>query len=818
MSHHFQPDAAPHRHPPMTMTPIAHAVRLALCSALLVGTAILIPAMAQSTADAPVRTEAARQYNIAGGTLDQVIGRFGREAGALVVIDPELTAGLQSDGLRGSYSVRAGLDAILGTHRLEAVSGTNGGYRLRRVAPSVSTLPAVTVSAVAVTDLPPAYAGGQLARGGSLGLLGTQDVMDTPFSTVNYTAELLEDQQARTLADVVVNDASVRMTTGSGGFDDTFQIRGFAVGAGDVGFNGLYGLISSSRVPAQIVERAELLKGPGALVNGMPPGGSVGGSINTLTKRANDVPLTRLTTTYQSESNVDLHLDIGRRFGEDNAWGVRFNGLVRDGEGSVDGNNQKATLGALALDYRGSKLRWSLDVITQRDDSDNYRPQISLSNLTGVIPAPPDARTNFFPGTSLQQSDSTIATRVDYDFTESLSGFAAIGYRDGHTEQIFPTTTPVLANGNFSATSSFYDSYSKTRSAAAGLRWRFDTAGVKHNVSVGVNQLWQETGFASLVQPGTVPSNIYNPVPILPVTVFRSAPGRASETTFSSFAISDTMSFANDRLLLTLGARDQTVDSKGWTPTTGVPTTPYKANSVTPIAAIVFKPVNNVSVYGNYTAGLSRGSVVGTGYNNTGAVLAPFKSEQYEGGIKVDWGRITTTASLYQITRPALQDDTSTTPLKTRGYFGEQRNRGLELTAYGELQQGLRGMASVAFVEPTLTSTQGGANQGNDAAGVPDTTASASLDWDTPWIAGLSLNSRVIYTSGSYLTTTNTQKFDSWTRYDVGARYRTAVAGKEVVFRANIENLLDKNYWLTTGTYVAVGAPRTFVLSASIDF
>lgn len=110
--------------------------------------------------------------------------------------------------------------------------------------------------------------------------------MDTPFSTVNYTSDLIENQQARTAADTLINDASVRLTTGSNGFDDTFQIRGYAVGSGDVGFNGMYGLVSSNRVPAQIVERIELLKGPGALVNGISPGGSIGGGINILSKRA----------------------------------------------------------------------------------------------------------------------------------------------------------------------------------------------------------------------------------------------------------------------------------------------------------------------------------------------------------------------------------------------------------------------------------------------------------------------------------------------------------------------------------------------------
>ncbi|MGP1665937.1 MAG: TonB-dependent receptor [Rhodanobacter sp.] len=301
------------------------------------------------------------------------------------------------------------------------------------------------------------------------------------------------------------------------------------------------------------------------------------------------------------------------------------------------------------------------------------------------------------------------------------------------------------------------------------------------------------------------------PLPAIPAA--RTSPLKASDTTLSSFAIADTLSFANDRLLITLGARDQTVEVQSFN-ATGAPTSNYKKSAITPIAGIVFKPLANVSVYGNHTAGLTRGAIVGPAFANAGTSLAPFKSEQYEAGVKVDLGSITTTAAVYQLSRPAAQAD----PSNTYGYFGEQRNRGLELSAYGELRRGLRGIASVAFVDPRLTSTASGINQGNDAAGVPDRTASLGLDWDTFSIPGLSLNGRVIYTSGSYLTAANALQFDGWTRYDIGARYRTVVTGKAVVFRANIENLFDEEYWLTTGTYVAVGSPRTVVLSASIDF
>lgn len=682
----------------------------------------------------------------------------------------------------------------------------------------------VTVNEKAIESLAKPYAGGQVSKGGTLGFLGTKDIMDTPFSTTNYTEELLQNQQARTLADVVVNDASVRMTTGSGGFDDPFQIRGFAVGAGDVGFNGIYGLISSSRVPAQLLERVEVLKGPGAFLNGIPPGGTIGGSINVITKRAGDVPLTRVTTTYQTQSNAGLQLDMGRRFGTDNEWGIRFNGQVRGGEATIKGGRQDGRLGALALDYQGKNVRWTLDLIQQEDDTDEFRPQISLLANTTAIPAPPDARTNWYPGTRLRQKDSTVATRVEYDVTNAVTVYAGFGTRSGTNFQTFPQTntggatgaTGVNAAGNFRATNSYYDSYSETKTGNAGLRWRFKTGDVGHTLTVGATTLLQEAGNAYTLQPGAANfSNIYAPTALPVITVARLAANKASYTRLGSFAVSDTLSFANDRVLLTLGARDQTVDTQGFSTTTGLGLTKYKASSVTPLAGIVIKPASNVSIYGNYTEGLSQGVVIGAGYANAGQVLAPFKSKQMEAGVKVDFGSLTTTAALYQISRPNL-DPTTVAP-GARLYNGEQQNTGLELSAFGELKRGLRAMASAAFISSKLTKTSRGVNQGNRPAGVPTNNLSAGLDWDTP-MQGLSVNGRVIHTSRTYMLDTNMLSFPSYERYDLGARYSTAISGKPVVFRATIENLFNKNYWLTQGTYVGVGNPRTVLLSASVDF
>ena len=112
-------------------------------------------------------------------------------------------------------------------------------------------------------------------------------------------------------------------------------------------------------MPAQIIERIELLKGPGALINGIAPGGSVGGAINIVTKRAREIPFTRLTPFFMSAGNYGLHLETSGRYGEKKEWGVRFNGVGRNGEASIDDGNWRTGLGALAVDYRGERFRWT---------------------------------------------------------------------------------------------------------------------------------------------------------------------------------------------------------------------------------------------------------------------------------------------------------------------------------------------------------------------------------------------------------------------------------------------------------------------------
>src|SRR5690606_16003362 len=143
----------------------------------------------------------------------------------------------------------------------------------------------------------------------------------------------------------------------------------------------------------------------------------------------------------------------------------------------------------------------------------------------------------------------------------------------------------------------------------------------------GVTRMSRETGYGASRGTIAIPSNIYNPSPIPPDAAVRNSMARSAETTLDSIAIADTLSFAQDTVLLTIGARKQTVETDSYDVDTGARMGSYKADAISPVAGIVIKPLDNVSVYGNFTEGLTPGQVVGGEYDNAGEVLTPYKSK-----------------------------------------------------------------------------------------------------------------------------------------------------------------------------------------------
>lgn len=783
---------------------------------LVIRSALLSLALTSAAMAAQLDAVTLHTYQITPGPLGATLSSFAVDAGIALSFLPALTEGLTSPGLSGSYSTEEAVTRLLAGSGLEMVLREDGSYTLvqRRVTLSQTTVSATEQRA---DSLPPAYSGGQVAVGGRLGMLGNSDLMDAPFSVSTYTAALIKDQQATTVGDLLERDSSVRSTGQTGGIVDSFFIRGFPVGEGNLGelaFDGVYGVASNYRVFTEYAERIEVVKGPGALLYGMSPNSAVGGVINVVPKRSLDEDLTRYTASYAQDSHLGNRIDISRRFGDERRFGLRLNGGVQQGNTVIDDQSREVGIGALSLDYQGERLRTSLDLISQEEEFDAAsRPFLIAPGVS--IPSAANGRTNVSQDWGWSRTrDKSALLSGEYDLSDSLTLFAHAGGGKSAVARMSDQTPKIInAAGDTDSTPGYYRFEVQRYTVDAGARVRFDTGPVSHSTVVQASRYRDELS-RGIISGASVLSNIYHPIDRPKPSIAKPDAPKVSATELSGVAIADTLSVLDQRVQVTVGLRQQRIQSNNYN-SAGAVTTAYDDGKTTPLFGVVLKPWQHVAFYYNYLEGLSKGDVAPSNAANAGEIFAPYVSRQHEVGVKLDYGTFMSTLALFQIEKPSGE--------LAAGRFsvqGEQRNRGLELNLFGEVAPGTRLLAGVTLLDAQLTQTGIAANRGNRPVGVPEVQANLWGEWDTPWVEGLTLTSGAIYTGSQYVDQANTQRLDPWTRIDVGARYSTRIAERPTTFRATVQNLFDRQYWSGVASYGAFSqaSPRTLLLSATVDF
>ncbi|STS80912.1 putative TonB-dependent receptor [Klebsiella pneumoniae] len=294
----------------------------------------------------------------------------------------------------------------------------------------------------------PAFLDGQIAHGGRLGMLGEQKAMDVPFNVIGYTSKLIQDQQAKTIADVVSNDAGVQAVQGYGNFAETYRIRGFKLDGDDMTMGGLAGVVPRQVMDTQMLERVEIFKGANSLLNGAASSG-VGGMINLEPKRAEDLPTARVGVDYTSDSQVGGTLDLGRRFGDNNQFGARVNLVHREGEGAIDNDKRRTTLASLGLITAATvsalaRFRLSEENVPRRYDGRQYQRRGFRSGAAGQ-------QQNYSQKWGYSDIESEFGmAKAEYDLTDSWTVYSALGGQ--HSHEIGTYSAPKLLNKNGDAT------------------------------------------------------------------------------------------------------------------------------------------------------------------------------------------------------------------------------------------------------------------------------------------------------------------------------------------------------------------------------
>jgi iron complex outermembrane receptor protein len=820
----------------------------------LLATAAIVPMMMAPAVHAQAAGE--RSFDIPAQPLADALVTFGIQSGMQVTTNGVPLRGVRTGGVRGNSAPAQALSQLLaGTGFTFRINGnvitleappqsSDGAIQLGPVrveGEGGSGRPAPSTSVLGT--LPEEYAGGQVARGGQVGMLGNRDMMDTPFSQTSYTNKTIQNQQARTLGDVMANEASVIIGTKGGGRNDFWTFRGFSVQPylASNSLNGLPGMAPLNYASTDYIERVEVLRGASTLLKGTAMNGmaALGGTVDLVTKRASDRPLTQLTARYISESQIGVHADVGRRFGPNNEFGIRVNGSIDGGDTPVDTQHAKFGTAAVNLDYRGNRVRVSADFAHQWSSLTAPSSTITINGLRGVlaslteVPKAPRNSVAFSPSWAEGKHEITLGmVQAEVDILDNVTAYAAIGKQRYKATATDDDLYLLNSSGDVGILAARFRDRTDVLSLQGGVNAKINTGAVGHTLNLNLSRIkWEYdstplsragAGAGAIIPVGTLSNPVFPSTPVYPPDedILPAIHNRSS-----SIAIADTMSFMDERILFTAGVRYNEIEASSFQFSgTNIQSTTYKSSAWSPSFALVLKPSANVSLYANYIQALEVGSVVGNSYANAGEIFPPYASKQYEAGVKVDWGSVTTTVAAFQIAQPdALSVDDPAGGLPTLTLDGEQRNRGIELTAYGALADSVRLLGGVTLIEATQTKNDGGRN-GWRAANTPKFRAVVGGEWDTPFIEGLTLTGRLTHTGNVVaLNRRPDLKLPAWTQVDLGARYSLAGpwSDKPITFRFDVDNVFDASYWKSphpSAGNLMRSDPRTFRLSATVDF
>ncbi|OYO28599.1 TonB-dependent siderophore receptor [Janthinobacterium sp. PC23-8] len=641
------------------------------------------------------------------------------------------------------------------------------------------------------------------------------NIMDVP-STVNViTRELLDLQGAAGLYDAVRNTAGVTRQQNGGETWDQLVIRGIAVeNRTNYRLNGSMPIMNFSQVAMENKERVEVLKGASALYYGFT---SPAGVVNFVTKRAASTPVTSLGLSLDDRGSAVANIDLGRRFGEQQQFGMRLNAAGGTLGSYLDhvGNGNRSFVSA-ALDWRvTNKLLLKADLEYDRRQVTEQAGVNLPTAVNGVITLPRAVDPSKLIGPDwarFEAQTKNAQLRADY----ALAGNWALTVEAGRSETARDRSLPIfrlnnaaaLATGAGRITGNIQHGVNTSDLLRAELAGQFNTGFIAHELTLGASRT-DKSQDAIYQRNYTIASqNLYNPVPVTNV-VFGAAP---TSPTTAALDTRDTGLYALDRL--TFGPQ--------WQSVVGVRRSSYRSDQgashydvskTTPMASLIYKLTPDVSFYASLARGLEEGETAPTGTANQGVKMAPGVSRQQELGAR--WMTPNGTllsAALFDIKRPGYYTNTSN--LFTSD--GEQRYRGLELSTQGKLTRQLSWQTSAQFLDPRFENINAQYN-GKAPENASKRTASAFVSYAFDGAPGLSVNGGAYYYSARPVNDLNQAFLGGVSLFSAGARYAGTVMNKAVVWQLNVDNAFDKRYWAGAGTRLASGAPRAVKLSMKVD-
>ncbi len=686
---------------------------------------------------------------------------------------------------------------------------------------------------------------GYLAHSTSVATKTNTLLLNIPQSITVVTKDFIRDQGFPGLTDITRYVPGVAVHQGEGNRDELI-IRGVDSSA-NFFVNGFRDDVQYFR-DLYNAQSVEILRGPSALTFGR---GAGGGLLNRTLKEADGTRIYEVTAQTGSYWDRRVTLDAGQAVTEN--FAARLNMMYEKSNtfrdfGKLERYGINPTVTFKVDD--ATKIKLSYEYYHDQRTADRGNPSQGLSAVapssTRFNPAAPFAPngdlTAFFGSPDLNVARANVQQTmafIDHDFGNGLTVKNSTMFADYQKfyQNVYPGNGPLSGAVNPSDTSFNLAAYNHTTNRdnlfnQTDFFYKTFTGPIFHSIAFGT-EFGRQSGIdvrnTGIFPNGTntIVGNPFDPTYFGQVAFIHQypgafSPGVATPDSNSKYLLYTTSAYARDTIEITRwlqligGARFDRFDESALDMNTNTNRTLIN-NKVSPQAAVIVKPIENLSIYGAYSISyLPASGDQFSALNNGSVILAPQKFENKEIGVKWDiQPRLQYTAAIYDLKRTNV-------PLpdpNNAGFFilsGSNRIRGFETTLNGYVTDAWQSTLGYAYTNARVTSaTSTTIVAGNRIQLVPFNQFSWWNKYQITPVWGAALG--VIYFSDSFATSDDSVRLPGFVRIDTALYLKI-----NEMWRAqlNVENLFNKGYWASAdgNNNISPGLPRTFRVSAIARF
>ena len=662
-----------------------------------------------------------------------------------------------------------------------------------------------------------------VAREGTVGILGTQDTMKTPFTVTNITEKTVESfsNPTQPLDSLLAGSPAIRQS-GSILHND-FTFRGFRANGTSCYVNGIPGLWTQFNAPTHIIARAEVVAGPNSGLSGTGThyeSDAAGGLVNFVTKRAGEKDFSRFTLSHSGHNLFGGYLDFSYRFGRNRDWGARVNIEKVDGETAVDGQRVKSSSVYVNLDHRDDRSKTNIFTGYRENEIINGQRWFKLASAVTRLPSVPDHSRNYsFVGMDKATYGWVLAINHEQKFNDDWKWFMNFGLLHNKLNKNvmyeYSALTILNDNGDFNINEQSSTTPQKAYYWQAGVHGKVTMGEVVNNLTLAVDRAWRlRDGTRSFTTYHLGTGNIYTGILNQIAPAYSGYESYLSnKTRIAGISFVDSIDYKKLNVILGIHYHKANVDS--YSAATGKVSSSSNSSATCPTYAVMYSPTENFAAYMSHAENFNAGTVVGTGYANTGDILPPAKTKQNEIGFKYNNKGLLATLSFFDIEQ-ANNIEVMRGALRYSLQDGRLRHKGVELGVSGPIGDKWNFSTGISYLDAKYDKTAGGRYDGIIESGRPKWAGSLMLRYDADESFGAF--GRVVYTGSAPVLY---EKFwaPSYAVVDLGVEYKTKINNLPAKFSLTCYNVFDKSYWMIArGDNLYLSTPRTLALTMSVDF